>query len=862
MTRLKRQAPHRNDSGMILGLAIVGLFLFAMAGTAIALVIAAHTKALLNRDADTEAANALSSAENVIGALVVNGNPEDACIALHTDYTDPSNPVPPPSCPTGATDWTAWMPLPGRGGCRDTSLEGCWRAKFAESTQEIEVPGRSDTSDPVLLPVWTVTVEAAARCDTLPDQNNPATEVCETVTDEAVLIYETNPLPVYPTLLYSGRFWPEGTISPTACDDGELPPSDEARDVWCGIPEQSRPAADAQVSISAAQVASTGFFVNDLPDFTCASDYCEIDPTGYDAESARTLQGLPLADLADGACSSDLGDKPAVVDWTRPSLIADDPVAALPADTPADTPGMVVASGSIHITGDISAPADEPLLIVSGCHVIIGWCVHQVPVTDPNTGEQMTENSVPQPCVDPAPSDAIPDTKQLLDVELENVIIVAAGGLWAADLSEPAIEPCPIRDDPATTDIDEGHPGYEEPTLTIIGSVITGHAGATSRLRDCDDDGEEEKIVAGYERTSELPDPSDWAEANIAWWPSREHGVWRRQGAPARVSVDAGSTADPGLTVVPATVTVTEGSTARLFAVALATQPSADVTVTVRPDPALLVVTPTLRFMPDDWDTAKYVTVNASAYQDADTIDTLITVMLTAASTDGHYDRLTEDVEVTVVDDDIPALVVDAASLTVDETGSATFTVSLATAPSDPVTVDIVSGDTSAATVTPTPLIFTPGNWATSQTVTVTGVNDDDANDETPTMTLAAVSTDSLYDGLTITVTVTVTDGDTLQPLFTAADATNYVTARDCIVATLPPALQSFYNNNPATYAGLYQNAETNCRGSVPPDIPLGEADPNSLPSPDDPQALKDAIDALAVAAGLPQSMIDAAEGG
>ena len=234
-------------------------------------------------------------------------------------------------------------------------------------------------------------------------------------------------------------------------------------------------------------------------------------------------------------------------------------------------------------------------------------------------------------------------------------------------------------------------------------------------------------------------------------------------------------------------------------------------------------------------------------------------------STDGDYDRFEAQVDVTVEDDDSPDLsdlIATPGSLSIAETGSATFTVSLATAPTDPVTVNIVSGDTSAATVTPTPLIFTPGNWATSQTVTVTGVNDDDANDETPTMTLAAVSTDGDYDTKTASVSVTVTDGDTLQPLFTAADATNYVTARDCIVATLPPALQGFYNNDPATYAGLYQNTETNCRGSVPPDIPLGEADPNSLPSPADPQALKDAIDALAVAAGLPQSMIDAAESG
>ena len=169
----------------------------------------------------------------------------------------------------------------------------------------------------------------------------------------------------------------------------------------------------------------------------------------------------------------------------------------------------------------------------------------------------------------------------------------------------------------------------------------------------------------------------------------------------------------------------------------------------------------------------------------------------------------------TVTDDDRLDLVVAPESLSIDETDSGTFTVSLATAPSDSVTVHIVSDDTSAATVTPTPLTFTPTNWNIPQPVTVTGVDDSDTNNDTATITLTASG--GSYTNVTITVTAIVTDGDTLQPLFTAADATNYVTARDCIVRTLPPALQSFYNNNPATYAGLYQNAETNCRGSVPP---------------------------------------------
>ena len=205
-----------------------------------------------------------------------------------------------------------------------------------------------------------------------------------------------------------------------------------------------------------------------------------------------------------------------------------------------------------------------------------------------------------------------------------------------------------------------------------------------------------------------------------------------------------------------------------------------------------------------------------------------------------------------------------AVTVTEGSASIASFEVTLTTQPTVDVTVNVRLRPSPVLLVTPATLTFTPGNWDTAQTVNVNASSflDADAIALELQVGLTAVSTDGDYDTKTASVSVTVTDDDTLQPLFTAADATNYVTARDCIVSALPPALQSLYNNNPATYAVLYQNAETNCRGSVPPDIPLGEADPTSLPSPADQQALKDAIDALAVAAGLPQSMIDAAEGG
>ena len=55
-------------------------------------------------------------------------------------------------------------------------------------------------------------------------------------------------------------------------------------------------------------------------------------------------------------------------------------------------------------------------------------------------------------------------------------------------------------------------------------------------------------------------------------------------------------------------------------------------------------------------------------------------------------------------------------------------------------------------------------NWATAQTVTVTGFGDSDLTNDTVTLTHTATSTDSNYDGITIAdVTVTVEDNDTAQ---------------------------------------------------------------------------------------------------
>jgi glucose/arabinose dehydrogenase len=100
-------------------------------------------------------------------------------------------------------------------------------------------------------------------------------------------------------------------------------------------------------------------------------------------------------------------------------------------------------------------------------------------------------------------------------------------------------------------------------------------------------------------------------------------------------------------------------------------------------------------------------------------------------------------------------LIVSPTSLTVDEGSTATFTVRLAAAPSSNVTVNVArsSGD-SDVTVNPATLTFTPSNWSTPQTVTVSAAQDADSTNDGATITCSST-------GLTSqNVTVTVRDDD------------------------------------------------------------------------------------------------------
>ncbi len=212
-----------------------------------------------------------------------------------------------------------------------------------------------------------------------------------------------------------------------------------------------------------------------------------------------------------------------------------------------------------------------------------------------------------------------------------------------------------------------------------------------------------------------------------------------------------------GVTVTPTALTVPEGSSTT-YEVVLATQPSDDVTITVSlasgSDADITVNTASLTFTPDDWSVAQQVTVMAA--EDTDAWNGSATIE--HAVSGGDYGSLTaSSVTATESDNDEAGVTVTPTELTVREGASATYAMFLTSAPTEPITIDmVVSGDPDV-TITPLSLAFTSDNWDTAQQVTVMAAEDTDREDDAAMLDHKASGGD--YGEVTIAaVAVTVTD--------------------------------------------------------------------------------------------------------
>jgi hypothetical protein len=246
---------------------------------------------------------------------------------------------------------------------------------------------------------------------------------------------------------------------------------------------------------------------------------------------------------------------------------------------------------------------------------------------------------------------------------------------------------------------------------------------------------------------------------------------------PADVSVTNTDNDAAGVTVTAmAGLTVTEAAGAghtATFTVVLNSEPTASVTIGITSStPAQGTVAPaSLVFTTANWNMAQTVTITGvdDTLDDGDLGFSIVTAA--ATSTDLLYNAVDPaNVSVTAVDNDAAGITVTPTTgLTVTEVAgaghTATFTVVLNSEPTASVTIGLTSSDiVSGGTVSPASLTFTTVNWATAQTVTVTGVNDalDDGNVAFFVLTGAATSTDSSYSGVNAAdVSLTATDDDT-----------------------------------------------------------------------------------------------------
>ena len=210
-----------------------------------------------------------------------------------------------------------------------------------------------------------------------------------------------------------------------------------------------------------------------------------------------------------------------------------------------------------------------------------------------------------------------------------------------------------------------------------------------------------------------------------------------------------------GVAVVPPAVTVDEGASGS-YTLALTSQPTAAVTVTLTPSAGVTLDRSSLTFMTGDWAAARMVTVTAQ--HDADAVDGTATVA--HLFTGGDYAGVkVADMTVTILDDDEQAVELSDASLTFAEGDHRTYTVALATQPTGEVTVAISGTAGTDLSLDDDRLTFTTENWSVAQTVRVSAPADPDAQDDEATLDHTARGGD--YGLVRKGLPVTVTDDDT-----------------------------------------------------------------------------------------------------
>ena len=264
-----------------------------------------------------------------------------------------------------------------------------------------------------------------------------------------------------------------------------------------------------------------------------------------------------------------------------------------------------------------------------------------------------------------------------------------------------------------------------------------------------------------------------------------DHSVTGYGAAPVTVQATVKDYHGKTLNVRPRELTLAQGKTAS-YAVKLRTDPLATVTVTPAvEDETAATVSGTMTFDSSNWSVDQTATVTAKVDNKPETKNTTVTHSVSGYSgyiethpgdffvhgLHGNDAPVVSTVAVKVTRDE-PGFSISRSSVTVTEAAgasrTATYRIAPGRRPTGTVTVSLVSGDTSVATVTPAELTFTPAEYVRggafrsgAKTVTVTGVDDDVDNKPDRTTTITHSASGGGYDSASAKVSVTVTDDET-----------------------------------------------------------------------------------------------------
>lgn len=276
--------------------------------------------------------------------------------------------------------------------------------------------------------------------------------------------------------------------------------------------------------------------------------------------------------------------------------------------------------------------------------------------------------------------------------------------------------------------------------------------------------------------TAALPPAAAGQSVRLRWRVASDSGVAAGGYVLDSIQLQTGYVCSaPGITLRPLNgATTSEAGDAAAFALLLNTAPSSTVQLSIGSNDASegLVSTSVLTFTPADWYVAQVVTVTGMNDAQPDGAIEYSLQISPAASIDPAYNGMNSaDVTLTNLDDDSPDIIITGAPFTTTEGGASDqFQMRLQTQPTATVYLSMTISDAAEVSADPHTLAFTPVNWATPQSVTLTGIDDAQLDGSRAiSITFDVSSLDPAYDAWQVPpLNVTNLDNDvagiTVQP--------------------------------------------------------------------------------------------------